>query len=83
MTLQAERLRTMGQVRAFVQGSGSVDYQPRDRAGGYAFVRRTPAPFDYRRLGRADRGRLRACIGKACPRGSGGARVLPGGRSRA
>ena len=66
MTLQTERLRTMEQVRAFVQGSGSVDYQPEDRAGAYAFVRRTLARFDYARLGRADRGCVRAYLGKVC-----------------
>ena len=66
MTLQTERLRTMEQVRAFVEGSEPVDYQPKDRASAYAFVRRTLAAFDYHRLGRADRGCVRAYIGKAC-----------------
>ena len=66
MTLQTERLRTMEQVRTFVEGSEPVDYQPKDRASAYAFVRRTLAAFDYHRLGRADRGCVRAYIGKAC-----------------
>ena len=66
VTLQTERLRTMEQVRAFVEGSEPVDYQPKDRASAYAFVRRTLAAFDYHRLGRADRGCVRAYIGKAC-----------------
>ena len=66
MTLQTERLRTMEQVRAFVEGSEPVDHQPKDRASAYAFVRRTLAAFDYHRLGRADRGCVRAYIGKAC-----------------
>ncbi len=65
MTLQTERLRTMEQVRAFVEGSEPVDYQPKDRASAYAFVRRTLAAFGHHRLGRADRGCLRAYIGKA------------------
>ena len=56
----------MEQVRAFVEGSEPVDYQPKDRASAYAFVRRTLAAFDYHRLGRADRGCVRAYIGKAC-----------------
>ena len=55
----------MEQVRAFVEGSEPVDYQPKDRASAYAFVRRTLATFDYHRLGRADRGCVRAYIGKA------------------
>ena len=41
MTLQTERLRTMEQIRAFVEGCESVDYEPEDRACAYAFVRRT------------------------------------------
>ena len=65
MTLQTERLRTMEQVRAFVEGSEPVDCQPKDRGSAYAFVRRTLAAFDYHRLGRADRGCVRAYIGKA------------------
>ena len=65
MTLQTERFRTMEQVRAFVEESEPVDYQPKDRASAYAFVRRTLAAFDCHPLGRADRGDVRACIGKA------------------
>ena len=38
MTLRTERLRTMEQARASVEG---LDYQPGDRAGAYAFGRRT------------------------------------------
>ena len=66
MTLQTERLRTMEQVRAFVEGSGPVDYEPKDRASAYAFVRRTLVKFDYGGLCRAERGCLRACVGKVC-----------------
>ncbi len=66
MTLHTQRLHTMEQVRAFVEGSGPVDYQPLDRAAAYAFVRGTLTGFDYHLLGRADRGRVRAYIGKAC-----------------
>ena len=50
MTLQTERLRAMEQVRAFVGGGGEpVDYEPKDRASAYAFVRRTLVKFDYGR----------------------------------
>ena len=41
MTLQTERLRTMEQIRAFVEGCESVDYKPEDCACAHAFVRRT------------------------------------------
>ena len=66
MTLQTERLRTMEQVRAFVEGSEPVDYKPQDRASAYAFVRRTLVRFDHHLLGRAERGCLRAYVGKVC-----------------
>ena len=66
MTLQTERLRTMEQVRAFVEGSAPVDYKPKDRAARHDFVRRTAVKFDYHLLGRADRGCVRAYIGKVC-----------------
>ena len=66
MTLQTGRLRTMEQVRAFVEGSEPVDYKPKDRASAYAFVRRTLVGLRYDRLGRADRGCVRAYIGKVC-----------------
>ena len=66
MTFQTERLCTLEQVRAFVEGSEPVDYQPEDRRSAYEFVRRTLVRFGYPRLGRADRGCLRAYLGKAC-----------------
>ena len=66
MTLQTERLRTMEQVRTFVEGSEPVDYKPQDRASAYAFVRRTLVAFDYGGLARAERGCLRTYIGKVC-----------------
>ena len=66
MTLQTERLLTIEQFRAFVEGSEAVDYKPKDRAAAYDLVRRTLARFDCHRLGRADRGCVRAYIGKVC-----------------
>ena len=66
MTLQTGRLRTMEQLRAFVEGAEAVDYEPKDRAAAYELVRRALVRFDYHRLGRADRGCVRAYIGKVC-----------------
>ena len=66
MTFQTERLCTLEQVRAFVEGSEPVDYPPEERRSAYEFVRRTLVRFGYPRLGRADRGCLRAYLGKAC-----------------
>ena len=36
VTLQTERLRTMELIRAFVEDSESVDYEPKGRASAYA-----------------------------------------------
>ena len=64
MTLQTERLRTIGQLEAFVEGSAPVDCKPLDRASAYDFVRRTLVAFDYHRLGKADRGCVRRYVVK-------------------
>ena len=52
VTLQSERIRTIGQVAAFVEGSEPVDFQPTDRAGIYTFVARTLARLGYSALDR-------------------------------
>ena len=54
--IQTRRLRTIGQLRAFVEGNEAVDFQPRDRDEAYGFVRDTPERFGYRRLGKRDKG---------------------------
>ena len=41
VALQTERIRTVDQVRAFLDGSEPVDYLPQDRDDAYEFVRRT------------------------------------------
>ena len=59
MTLQTERLRTIEQLKAFVERSAPVDCKPLDRASAYGFVRRTLVAFDYHRLGKVRRKYLR------------------------
>ena len=54
--IETRRLRTIAQLRAFVEGNEAVDFQPRDRDEAYGFVRDTLERFGYRRLGRRDRG---------------------------
>ena len=66
LALQTGRLQSMGEVRAFVEGSGSVDYRPLDRKSAYEFVRRTLVRFGYHRLGRAEPGLIRRYMGKVC-----------------
>ena len=66
VSLQTERLQSLEQVRAFVEGSEPVGYQPRDRESAYGFVQRTLVSFGYHCLGRAERGLIRRYIGKVC-----------------
>jgi len=54
--IQTRRLRTMGQLRAFVEGNEAVDFQPESRDEAYGFVRDTLDRFGYRGLGKRDRG---------------------------
>ena len=54
--IQTRRLRTIGQLRAFVEGNEAVDFQPRDREEAYGFVRDTLERFGYRHLGKHDKG---------------------------
>ena len=37
--IETRRLRTIGQLQAFVEGSEAVDFHPKDRAQAYGFVR--------------------------------------------
>ena len=64
VTLQTERLQRLGQIRAFVSGNEAVDFELVDRPSAYGFIRRTLAQFGYRSLGKADKGTVRAYLGK-------------------
>ena len=57
VTLQTERVRTLDQVRAFVEGSGAVDFTGADRESVYEFVRRALVRLDYAGRIRASRTR--------------------------
>ena len=65
MTLQSQRLQTMEQVRAFLEGSEAVDYEHRDRESAYAFVRQMLVRIRYETLGRRDRGAVLRFLAKA------------------
>ena len=64
LSLNIERLRTLEQVGAFLDGSVPVDFKPDTREEAYAFVQRMLARFDYARLGKADRGLLKRFLEK-------------------
>ena len=52
VTLRTERIRTLDQVRAFLDGSQPADFELTDRTSAYAFVRRTLVRFEYHGLRR-------------------------------
>ena len=56
VTLQTRRIRSMGPVRAFVEGNESVDYEHRDRESAYAFVGEQLRRLGYKGLGKRDKG---------------------------
>ncbi len=66
MTLQTERVRSLEEVRAFVEGSKAVDFVVSDQAVIYRLVRRTLVRLEYHRLGKAgphsELKRLLACV---------------------
>lgn len=64
VTLRSYWLQTMEQVRAFLEGSEAVDYQHRDRAGAYAFVRELLVRLGHATLGRRDRGAVLRFLAK-------------------
>ena len=65
VTLATERLESLEQVRAFVEGSEGLDFAGADSRSRNDFARRMLAKFDYGRLGRGDKGLLRRFLRKA------------------
>ena len=64
VTLQTQRVQTLEQVRRVAEGNEAVDFALADRASAYEFVRRTLVQFDYTALGKADKGAVKAYLGK-------------------
>ena len=64
VTLRTERVRTLDQVRAFVEGSEAVGFAEADRESVYEFVRRALVRLDYERLGKSDKGPVRRYLAK-------------------
>ena len=64
--LQTHRVRTLDQVRSFLDGAEPVEVQPLDRSARYELVARTLRRFGYGywRLGKADKGVVRRFAGK-------------------
>ena len=62
--VQTHRVRTLDQVRSFLDGAEPVEVQPLDRSARYEFVDRTLRRFEYRQPGKADKGVVRRFAGK-------------------
>ena len=52
MTLRTERIRTLDQIRAFLDGSEPTDFRFAGRDSAYDFVRRTLVRFEFHGLKR-------------------------------
>ena len=64
LTLDTERLRTLEQVRAFMEGNRPVDFRPGDRGDVYEFARRTLVRFRYADLEKPAKGLVKRYLGK-------------------
>ena len=64
MTLRTERIRTLDQIRAFLEGNEAADFQPTRRDSVYALVRRTLVRFEYHGLRKLDKGLVKRYLEK-------------------
>ena len=65
VTLCTERIRTLDDIRAFLDGNVAADITPHDRKAAYAFVERTLVRFRYHiGLSMAGQGLVRAFLAK-------------------
>ena len=64
VTLKTHRLRTVEQVRAFLDGTGELDVKSVERAAAYDFITETLNRLGYARLSRADKGVMRQFLVK-------------------
>ena len=64
MTLRTERIRTLDQIRAFLDGSEPTDFRFAGRDSAYDFVRRTLVGFEFHGLKRDEKGLVKRFIEK-------------------
>jgi transposase InsO family protein len=62
--MQEPEKLSLEEIRAFLAGTGPVEFTAEGRAGRYGWVEQTLQQHDYVRLGRADKGLLREFIAK-------------------
>ena len=68
MKLTTPRVRTLQDLRDFTAGNDAFDLEPVSRCDAYRFIEATCKQFDYPHLGKADKGALKAYLGKATGR---------------
>ena len=64
VTLRTERIRTLDQIRAFLDGSEPTDFRFAGRDSAYDFVRRTLVRFEFHGLKRDEKGLVKRFIEK-------------------
>jgi len=64
VNLDTHRLKTLDEVRAFLAGSTQFQFTLTSREDAYAWVEATLQQLGYRRLGKADKGTLKAYLEK-------------------
>jgi hypothetical protein len=62
--LQTRGLKTLDDIRGFLAVSQAVEIKTPTREGAYAFIAETLTRFGYARLSKADKGLVRAYLGK-------------------
>ena len=62
--LQTQGLKSLDDLRAFLAGSQGVEIRTPEREAAYAFIGQTLKRFGYARLGKAEKGLVRAYLGK-------------------
>ena len=65
MKFDLRRAATLTELRAFLAGAAAHDFEPISRREAYGFIRELLRRFPYDRLGRADRGIVRAYLQQA------------------
>lgn len=64
VTLKTEGLQSLEQIKAFLEGSAALGFEPPDREAIYDWLSGELRRFGYTRLGKADKGLLRQYLAK-------------------
>ena len=62
MTSHPDRIRTLDQIRRFLDDSRAVNVRADDRESTYTIIRQTLVRFEYHRLSKPDKGLVKAYL---------------------